>query len=176
MTNLICLGKIVAAHGIKGELKVKNFTASPEDMLLYGALSNKDGTRFFELALKGVHKGLLLVKIKGVDTRNDAESLIGTELFVSRDKLPDLENNTFYQADLVGSEVLDVETKNKIGKVVGVYNFGAGDILEIKFDGIKQTEMLPFNDTYVPFVDVQNKTLSVSAKVMNYQTEDEDDA
>jgi len=176
MTDLICLAKIVAAHGIRGEVKIKTFTLSPKDVFLYGALSNIEGTRFFELTFKGLMKGLVRVQIKGVNTRNDAESLVGTELYVSRDKLPELQDDTFYQADLIGADVLDAKTASKIGQVVGVYNFGAGDILEIKFDGVKQTEMLPFNSSYVPNVDVKNKTVSVAFTSMNYQPEDEDNA
>lgn len=176
MTDLICLAKIVAAHGIKGELKVNSFTSAPKDVFSYGALSNKDGTRFFELTFKGFHKKLLLVQIKGVNSRNDAESLIGTELYISRDKLPELQDDTFYQADLIGSDVLDDKTKNKIGTVVGIYNFGAGDILEIKFDAFKQSEMIPFNSSYVPNVDVKNKKVFVAFTSMNYQPEDEGNA
>ena len=176
MTDLICLAKIVAAHGIKGEVKIKSFTKEPCDVLRYGALSNKDGTRFFELVFKGLAKGLMRVQIKGVSTRNDAENLIGEELFISRDQLPALDDDVFYQADLIGADVLDDKTSSKIGKVVGIYNFGAGDILEIKFDDMKQTEMLPFNESYVKNVDVQNKTLTVAARAMNYQLEDEDNA
>ena len=176
MANLICLAKIVAAHGIKGEVKIKTFTLAPKDVFSYGALSNKEGTRLFELTFKGLQKGLLRAKIKGIETRNDAEGLVGTELFISRDKLPELQNDTFYQADLIGADVLDAKTASKIGKVVGIFNFGAGDILEIKFDDVKQTEMLPFNNDYVPNVDVQNKTVSVWFTSMNYQPEDEDNA
>ena len=170
------MAKIVAAHGIQGEVKIKTFTLTPKDVLSYGALSNKDGTRFFELTFKGLQKGLLRAKIKGVETRNDAEGLVGTELFISRDKLPDLEENTFYLADLIGAKVLDINTNSKIGEVVGMYNFGAGDILEIKIDGVKQTEMIPFNDNYVPSVDIKSKTVSVAYRAMNYQPEDEGDA
>lgn len=176
MANLICLAKIVAAHGIKGEVKIKTFTLAPKDVFSYGALSNKEGTRLFELVFKGLAKGLVRVQIKGVTTRNDAENLVGEELFISRDKLPELQNDTFYQADLIGADVLDAKTASKIGKVVGIFNFGAGDILEIKFDDVKQTEMLPFNNDYVPNVDVQNKTVSVWFTSMNYQPEDEDNA
>ncbi|MBO7605807.1 MAG: 16S rRNA processing protein RimM [Elusimicrobiaceae bacterium] len=174
MSDLICLGKIVAAHGIKGEVKVKSFTSNPKDVCAYGKLSNKDKTRFFDLTFKGFAKELLRVKIKDIDTRNDSESLIGTELFISRDRLPDLEKDTFYLTDLEGLKVLDNKTDTQIGKIVGVYNFGAGDILEIKFDDAKQTEMLPFNDAYVPLVDVKNGFIKVTSKTMTYQQEADD--
>ncbi len=176
MTDLVCLAKIVAAHGIKGEVKIKSFTSLKKDVCAYGVLSNKDETRFFELRITGLLKDLLRVKIKGVDTRNDAEALVGTELYVARDKLPTPKEDTFYQTDLVGATVLDLQSQKAIGSVVGVYNFGAGDILEIKFDGQKNAEMLPFNDSYVPNVDIENKTVTVSAQSMIYQQEDPEDA
>ncbi len=174
MTDLVCLAKIVAAHGIKGEVKIKSFTRAPKDVCTYGKLSNKDETRFFDLTFLSFAKELLRVKIKGVDTRNDAESLVGTELYLSRSRLPDLAEDTFYQTDLVGLEVFDEKTGQKIGKVMGVFNFGAGDILEIKFDEKKQTEMLPFNDTYVPVVDTQSGFIKV--REMSYQEDEENDA
>ncbi len=172
MSDLICLGKIVAAHGIKGEVKVKSFTSQKKDVCAYGKLSNKDKTRFFEGQVKGFAKELLRVKFKGIDTRNDAEEIIGTELYVNRDILPDLEEDTFYLADLTGLKVLDANTQKELGKIVGVYNFGAGDILEIKFEEKKQTEMLPFNDAYVPTVDVQKGFVKVNYTSMNYQEDD----
>jgi len=169
MSDLICLAKIVAAHGIKGEVKIKSFTSAPKDVFKYGKLSNKDETRFFEITFKGFAKELIRAKIKGVETRNDAEEIVGTELYVSREVLPDLGENTYYQTDLIGLKVLDASNLKELGKIVGIYNFGAGDILEIKFNGLKQTEMLPFNETYVPTVDIKKGFVIVSHKTMNYQ-------
>lgn len=168
MSKLVCLGKIVAAHGIRGEVKVKSFTENPKDVLSYGNLSNKDGTRIFETRFVGFSKELLRVKIKGVDTRNDAENLKGTELYIERSKLPNVSEDTFYQADLVGLKAVRQKTSEQIGEVVGIYNFGAGDILEVKFDGLKRTEMLPFNNTYVPDVDLKKGVVLLSEDTMAY--------
>ena len=175
MADLVCLAKIVAAHGIRGEVKLKSFTSDVKDFASYGKLSNKDQTRFFEVKITGFAKELVRAKIKGVDTRNDAESLKGTELYISRDKLPALKNDTFYQTDLIGLKVLEKSNLKQIGEIVGIYNFGAGDILEIKLEGLKQTEMLPFNDEYVPTVDVEHGFVVVTSSTMNYQKEDEDE-
>jgi len=175
MSSLVCLAKIVAAHGIRGEVKLKSFTDKPKDVFAYGKLQNKEGTRFFDLTFIGFAKELIRAKIKGVETRNDAEEIVGTELYTLREVLPDLEENMFYQTDLVGLKVLDAKTAKQIGKVVGVYNFGAGDILEIKFEDVKQTEMLPFNDTYVPTVDIKQGFVCVSAHTMNYQEDESDE-
>lgn len=175
MADLVCLAKIIAAHGIRGEVKLKSFTADVKDFAAYGQLSNKDQTRFFEVKITGFAKELVRAKIKGVDTRNDAESLKGTELYISRDKLPALKKDTFYQTDLIGLKVLEKSSLKQIGEIVGVYNFGAGDILEIKPEGSKQTEMLPFTDEYVPTVDVEQGFVVVSSGTMNYQKDDEDE-
>ena len=168
MSDRVCLGKIVAAHGIKGEVKVKSFTSNPKDVCAYGKLSNKDGTRVFDAHVVGFSKELLRVKISGVDSRNEAEDLRGTELYVSRDVLPDLEKNTFYQTDLVGLKVVKENTNEQIGQVVGVFNFGAGDILEIKVEGMKQTQMLPFDDAFVPSVDIKNGFVVISDASVAY--------
>ena len=176
MSDLVCLGKIVAAHGIRGEVKIKSFTSTPKDECAYGRLSNKDETRYFDLTFKGFAKELLRVKINGVDTRNDAESIIGTELYVLRDKLPALEPDTFYLADLEGLKVLDNATGEDIGRIIGIYNFGAGDILEIKFDGQTEPQMLPFSNTYVPMVDIKNGFVKVAQKELNYQKDEVDNA
>ena len=125
----ICLGAIVGVHGIRGELKVKSWTASDQDIGNYGLLENEDGTRSFELKVVGRSKELLRCKIKGVEDRNAAEALIGTALYVERAALPALEEEEYYQADLIGLKVVDQSSGCVAGKVVGFYNFGAGDIL-----------------------------------------------
>ena len=86
-----------------------------------------------------------------------------------------MKNDTFYQTDLIGLKVLEKSNLKQIGEIVGIYNFGAGDILEIKLEGLKQTEMLPFNDEYVPTVDVEHGFVVVTSSTMNYQKEDEDE-
>ena len=109
----ICLGKIVGVHGIRGEVKVKSYTELDKDLGSYGDLEDKNSTQKFTLKVTGHSKDLLRVKIKGVDDRNKAETLIGTELYANRDVLPEVQTeDVFYEADLVGLEVLD-EQKNK---------------------------------------------------------------
>lgn len=169
----ICLGKIVGVHGIRGEVKVKSYTALDKDLGSYGDLEDKNSTQKFTLKVTGHSKDLLRVKIKGVDDRNKAETLIGTELYANRDVLPEVQTEyVFYEADLVGLEVLD-EQKNKVAKVIGFYNFGAGDILEIKLTNGK-TEMLPFNKAYVPDVNLEESYIIVTSTAMVFSEDEED--
>ena len=170
----ICLGKIVGVHGIRGEFKVKSFTSIDRDIANYGELEDKNAQRKFSLKVTGHSKDLLRVKIKGIDDRTIAETLIGTELYAPRGVLPEvIADDVFYETDLVGLAVFD-DNKNEIAKVIGFYNFGAGDILEIKLKTGK-TEMLPFNKGYVPEVNLDEGYIIVTSTGMVF-LEDEEEA
>lgn len=168
----VCLGKIVGVHGIRGEFKVKSFTAVDKDIASYGELEDKTGKLKFTLKVTGHSKELLRVKIKGIDDRTTAESLIGTELYAQRGVLPELKSNeVYYEADLLGLKVFD-EQKNEVAKVIGFYNFGAGDILEIKLKS-GRAEMLPFNKGYVPEINLEEGYIIVASTGMVFFEDDE---
>ena len=95
--NKICLGAIVGVHGIRGEVKVKSFSDDEKNLTRYGDVTNEAGDKKFSLKIVGHSKELLRVKIKGVDDRNTAETLVGTAFYVNRDLLPDLKDDEFYQ-------------------------------------------------------------------------------
>lgn len=170
----VCLGTVVGVHGIKGEVKVKSYTAADTDIGSYGPLSSEDGTQTFTLKVTGHSKELLRCKIKGVDNRDMAETLIGFKFYVNRDKLPELtQTDEYYLTDLVGLKVLDMQN-HEVGKVSGLYNFGAGDILELKLSNT-QTEMLPFNKAYVPEVNISEGFVRVRSVGMNFAPDEESD-
>ena len=142
------VGVITGARGIKGEVRIKSFTEVPEDVAAYGPVFDKAGERQFDLRVVGNQKGLVLARIKGVEDRNAAEALKRTELFVSRDQLPEPEDDEFYHADLEGLMAMTVNGE-ELGKVRGVFDFGAGPVLELN-DGL----MVPFTKEAVPEVDL----------------------
>ena len=166
----ICLGAIVGVHGIKGEVKVKSFTSDEKNLTKYGRLSDKDGNKFFNLKINGHSKELLRVKIEGVDDRNQAENLIGTGLYIERSLLPELEEEEFYHADLIGLKALDAKG-TELGVVNALYNFGAGDLLELKMAN-NSLEMLPFTKEYVPVINIKDGFIIV--EMMHYAAEDEE--
>lgn len=169
----VCLGKIVGVHGIKGEFKVKSYTAVDRDIASYGELEDKTGELKFSLKVTGHSKDLLRIKIKGIDDRTKAETLLGTELYAPRGVLPELKTDeVYYEADLVGLKVYD-EQKNEVAKVIGFYNFGAGDILEIKLK-TGRAEMLPFNKAYVPEINLEDGYIIVASTAMVFFEDDED--
>lgn len=176
MTNKrVCIGKIVAAHGIKGEVKVLSYTSNGADIDKYGELENKEATRKFKIKVIGAVKGSFKVKIQGVNNRNEAEELIGTEFYVNRDVLPDLEEEEFYFSDLIGLKVCLKDKDHEIGKVVCFDDFGAGTIMEIKLAGQKETEMLPFTIEYVPTINLEEGYIIVSSATMVFAADDEEE-
>lgn len=147
----ICVARIGAAHGVRGEVRLWTFTDDPLAVAAYGPLSTRDGTRQFTLASVREAKGHLVVALEGVPTREAAEALNGVELYVARTKLPPPETDEFYHADLIGLRAVTL-TGDPLGRIIAVHNFGAGDVIEIKGEG--QSELLPFNRATVPTIDL----------------------
>ncbi|MGE3874877.1 MAG: ribosome maturation factor RimM, partial [Parvibaculaceae bacterium] len=146
----VLAGVITGAHGIKGEVKLKSFTADPKAIAAYGPLFASTGERF-EIERLKVQKDGFIAALKGVGDRNKAETLKWVELFVPRRHLPEPEDDEVYIHDLIGVAVVE-KSGAKFGTVVAVPNFGAGDLIEIRRDGIAETVLVPFAQDYVPAV------------------------
>ncbi len=152
----VCLGMITTAHGIKGEVRVRAFTADPRALCDYGALTDERG-RVLKLKLRGQPKGEMMVAaIEGITDRNAAEAMRNTRLFVDRAALPVADDGEFYHADLIG---LRAETPEGelLGSVVGLQNFGAGDLLEVMPVGKSANRdivFVSFSDDSVPVVEI----------------------
>lgn len=147
---LVCVGMIAAAHGVKGEVKVKSFTESAAGFASYGPLWDEAGGRRFEMTVIRLAKDGVIASIRGVTSRNAAEDLRGTRLFVPRAALPATDREEFYYADLIGLRA-ELADGTKLGEVTAIHNFGAGDIIEVKG---KRALDLPFTREVVPVVDV----------------------
>lgn len=150
----VCVGAIAGAFGVKGELRLKSFCSTPEDIAAYGPLFTEDGARSFTVRLTRPVTGGLGARLSGVATKEEGDALRGVTLWVDRSKLPSLPDDEFYHTDLIGLEVFDTGGA-PLGKVRSVQNFGAGDILEIFAPGRKTTLMLPFTLAVVPTVDLK---------------------
>ena len=148
----ICVARIGAAHGVRGEVKLWPFTEDPMAVIDYGPLSSKDGARQFEVVRARIAKDHLVAALKDITTREDAERVNGIELYIARSSLPPTEAGEYYHADLIGLRALDAAGAT-IGKVLAIHNFGAGDIIEIAPER-GPTLLLPFTDAVVPTVDL----------------------
>ena len=126
----VCLGAVAAPHGVRGLVRVKAFTDRPEDIAAYGRVFLEDG-RQFDLTIKGMVKGMVMTSFSGVTSRDAAEALKGQRFYVARDRLPDPSGDDLYHADLIGAFVHDPD-RGEIGQVRGVFDFGAGEMLDVK--------------------------------------------
>ena len=151
------MGAILGAHGIKGEVKVKSFTAKPAAIAEYGPLTDPKRKRSFELSIIGTAdaaKAILIARIAGIADRNAAEALKGVELFVDRERLPTPgDPEEYYLADLIGLAAFDGKG-DKLGGIVSVDNYGAGDLLLVVPES-GEGFVVPFAKAFVPVVDVK---------------------
>jgi len=171
----VLLGHISGAHGIRGDIVVKSYTTDPADIASYGVLSDEVGMIILELKVIRVGPKGVIARVKGVTDRNAAEALRGTKLFVDRANLPEPDDREFYHADLHGLAIVDPDGQ-MIGEVVAIQNFGAGDLLEYRLQGQRRTEFLPFNETYVPEINLETGMVNVVLPEPENDVDPEDDS
>lgn len=153
MSDLICIGAIAGSFGVSGEVRLKSFCSNPSDIGTYGPLLSEDGLLEYHVTLTRPVSSGLGARIAGVSSKEAADALRGTSLFVRRDRLPSLPDDEFYHADLIGLSAYDTGGE-LLGKVSAVYNHGAGDIVEISPIRHKSALLLPFTTAIVPNVDL----------------------
>ncbi len=146
---------MIAAHGTKGEVRVKTFTLAPDNLGAYGPLSTDDGRSLSIASLRTGKPGEAIVRFDGVGDRNAAEALRGRQLSVPRTALPAPEADEFYHADLVGLEVEDAASVS-LGRIRALHNFGAGDVMEVETPA-GATEFIPFNSDIVLKVEIPTR-------------------
>jgi 16S rRNA processing protein RimM len=157
----IRVARIGAAHGIRGEVKLWSFTQEPAAVADYGPLETQDGARRFEIESMRAAKDHFVARLAGIDTRAAAEALRNLDLYVPRERLPEIEEvDTFYHADLVGLAAVTADG-SALGTVKALHNFGAGDIIEIAPLAGGETLMLPFTADAVPKVDLAARKIVV---------------
>ena len=156
----VCLGQIGAAHGVRGEVRLRSFTADPAAIVSYGPLETEDG-RVIAIESLRPAKDHFVATLSGVADRNAAEQLVNIKLYVPRDRLPPPDQpDEYYYADLVGLAATDRAGK-PLGTVVAVHNFGAGDLIELQLTEGGRTELLPFDAATVPEVDLAGGRLVI---------------
>jgi 16S rRNA processing protein RimM len=147
----VCVAALAGAFGVRGEARVKSFTAEPEAFAAYAPLETEEGARRFGLRIVRAIPGGFACRLTGVQTREQAEALKGQRLYAPRERLPALPDDEFYHADLIGLAVFDPGGA-PLGRVLAVQNYGAGDFLEVT--GGPKPLLLPFTRAVVPTVDL----------------------
>lgn len=157
----ILVGRFGAAHGVRGEIRVKSFTADPMALASYAGLTDAAGARSFVIeSARPVKDDILVARIAGVRDRTGAEALTNADIYLPREALPSPDEEEFYVADLIGMEAV-LASGEPFGRVRDVLNYGAGDILEIQqTDG--QIALVPFTKAAAPHVDVAARRVTVA--------------
>ena len=153
----LLLGEIGAAQGLKGEVRLRSYTQDPAAIAEYGPLEDEAGVPRIEIESVRVTPKALIARIKGVTTREGAEALNHTKLYLAREKLPESAEDEWYQADMIGLAVLGQDGET-LGRLVAVHNFGASDLLEIERDGGPNV-LVPFTESSVPEIDIEGGKL-----------------
>ena len=160
-SSRILVGRFGAAHGVRGEIRVKSFTAEPTAIAGYKGLTDETGARRFTFeAARFVKDDMIVARLKDVRDRNAAEALTNVDIYIDRADLPPPDEEEFYIADLVGLRA-ELADGALFGTVRAVLNFGAGDILEIETaPGV--TQLLPFTAAVAPHVDMAGGRIIVA--------------
>lgn len=170
----VCLGAVAGAHGVRGEFKIKAFTQTPEMVAAYGPVETEDGRRLTLTVIGNLKNSLVLARAPEIKDRNDAEALKGARLYIERAKLPATEPDEFYLEDLVGLSVFN-ETGAPLGMVAAVYNFGAGDIIELKnIPDVNGVRLIAFTKENVPAVDLDAGRLVLARGAVDLDETPED--
>ncbi len=146
----VCVGIVTGPQGVQGAVRIKSFTEVPEGVAGYGPLEDETGRRKFDLRLCGVAKGVLIAHLPGIEDRDQAEALRGLRLYLPRSALPQPEAEEYYHADLIGLDAV-LGDGTRVGRVRAIYDFGAGDTLELARDGAPPV-LVPFTRAVVPIV------------------------
>ncbi len=171
----LLMGRIGAAHGIRGEVRVQSFTEEPMALLDYGPLAtNRPGLTINILSARSA-TNVLVARLEGVTDRNAAERLNGVELYVDRVLLPETtDEDDFYHADLLGLRA-QLADGTLIGEVAAIPNFGAGDILEVRDSRSGDTFLYPFTRAVVPEINLAAGYLVIEPPIEAEPGEEEPD-
>lgn len=153
LAEWLCLGVIADAHGVTGEVRIRCFTEQRAGVGAYGAVTLDGENHARDITVVRTVKGGVIARLEGITECDQALALKGREFSVPRVALPPPETEQYYHADLIGLRVRDKQS-HEVGTVVDVYDFGAGDLLEITLNGDGKTMITPFTRDRVPEVDI----------------------
>jgi 16S rRNA processing protein RimM len=153
------MGRIVAPFGVKGWVKLKVFTETPDSLLNYPAwwLATADGWQKYEVAEAEFHAKGLVVRLGGVADRAGGEALSGMDVGVPREAFPEPRTDEFYWTDLIGTEVVNKQDE-ALGKVEGLLETGANDVLVVRGD---RERLIPYVAATIVTVDLQSRRIVV---------------
>lgn len=163
MNEMFIVGKIVNTHGVKGELKVMPSTDDPTRFeQLKEIYVERKKLESYEIQSVRYHKGMVLLKLKGIDDMTTAELFKGALLKIDRkDSLP-LEEDEYYIADLYGMQVYTYDEERYLGEIVDVIYTGSNDVYAVKKEDRAKDLLLPAIKQVIKSVDVKQNRMHVT--------------
>lgn len=153
----VVVGAIVGAFGVKGDLRIKNFCVNASDLEKYSPLEMQKGEMLEVMTVRPITNGFAM-RAKSVTSKEAADALRGQKLYASRERFAELEEDEYYQSDLLGLDIRSADGEI-VGKVKAIQNFGAGDLLEVSGRG--KSVFIPFTKEVVPTVDLTNRIIII---------------
>ncbi len=161
MSKKIVIAKILTAHGVKGFVKLESFMEKAKDIFNYSENLYSDNGKNFKIKFIGKSKdNVFITQVEGINSPEAAKSWRNTELYIDINLLPESEDGDYYYNELIGLEANSTDNKSK-GKIISVDDFGAGIVVEIKWDDEKMTETLPFIEDYFKEIDTKKGKILV---------------
>jgi 16S rRNA processing protein RimM len=156
----ILMARVIAAHGICGEVKLKSFMSDAAEIFKFSCVYDEEGNKIGKLTKKSITTKFVIATIAGITNRNEAELLKGKNFYIKSSQLTKLDyQDEFYHKDLLKLKVMNIKLQH-VAQVVALYNFGAGDILEVlKLDNT--LEMVMFNKKNVPIINLDRGYLVI---------------
>lgn len=151
-------GKIVTTHGIRGEVKVQPWTDTPDVFCDLDRVYLKNGASAIEIENAREHKGMIILKLKGTDTVEDAQKLVNTVLYIDREDI-ELDEGAYFIQDIIGLEVFDIDNGKLYGKVTDITATGANDVFHITFEN--KTYLIPNIKSVVINIDVEGGKIEI---------------
>ncbi len=158
MKDYLETGKIVNIHGLKGEVKIMPWSDSPQFLCGFEKVFIGRDKKQFDIEYARVHKNMVLAKLSGIDTPEAANSLRNSVVYIDRDDT-ELDEGTYFIADLIGLEMKDAENGRIYGTVKDVFQTGANDVYEIEKDGKKY--YVPAIPQVIADTDIENKVILI---------------
>ena len=148
------IGSILGPHGINGQVKIKSFTEVPEGMFLYKNLFIGNEQKPIKIKLVRKIKQNLICIVENIKTRNEAETIRNLILYVKRDEFPILNDNEFYQRDLLNFEVFNLK-RESFGFIISFNDFGGGQLVEV--ENLNKRFYLPIGETFLKNINYQDR-------------------
>lgn len=169
---MICMAKCARPKGIKGDLHLDPYMEDPESLAQYNpyylydkqqnlwqSLIGDFDEQNVHIAFKHWHKSQIVVKIDGIDSRDDAHKINGAYLYIPKSSLKTNDDNAYYHIDLVGCDVID-SYQHHIGRVQHILSQSAQDLIEIQLNNhINKEILVPFHHNTIADIDIDNKKI-----------------